>query len=228
MERQRPNGIRSRQMLGVLLGVVLGIVLGLAGNTATTYAQEATPTPGLSPEFLAAYDRLQERGGHPVPDRTGEDAQSAGGWPAASTWVVALLGVGGLAYGSLWGWRRLRWMGGHPLARSGEQIQIREERSLGPAQRLVLAQVGENLLLLGVTEQQITLLTRLDADSLAGEDEFAARLAQATATPQTPPPFVAADLSPEIPERVESLRALRRGVGFHAVTHSGMEAAGHV
>ncbi len=194
--------------------------------------QEPTPTAELSPEFLAAYERLRSRETDPASPEPGAGPSRDTALPALNTWLAALLVVGGLAYGGLWGWRRLR-SGGLAGRSPGRWIWVREERSLGAAQRLVLAQVGETSLLLGVTEQQITLLARFDAQALEAQDPegFAARLDQVL----SPEAAVALSFAgtdgpaePNVHERVEDLRSLRQGPqGRTAFSDFPSEVTGH-
>ncbi|GEM_PF-6648918 len=207
-------GVGPRVAAGLLVLAWIWLAWGGGSAQAAPAGQEPTPTTELSPEFVAAYERLWAREVGPPGPEPGPEPSREAPLPALSTWMAALLAVGGLAYGGLWGWRRLR--PGRGRGRSpGRWIWVREEQRLGAAQRLVLAQVGETALLLGVTEQQITLLARFDAQALESQDPegFAARLDQALASGPAGPFAFSGPAEPNVHERVEDLRALRQEPG---------------
>lgn len=75
-----------------------------------------------------------------------------------SYWVTRFLGGRGLLRGDLAGGKRGR-------------IRILEQQSLGREEKLVVAQVEEHCYLLGVTANQITLLSELPWDPEQGTQE---------------------------------------------------------
>lgn len=68
--------------------------------------------------------------------------------------------------------------------RLGGQIQVLSTLSLGMKEKLILVQVEEQRFLLGVTPQQITLISALDQSSATGEaPTFAQLMKTAEASP---------------------------------------------
>ncbi len=60
--------------------------------------------------------------------------------------------------------RLMRRGGGGFLTGSGQSMRLESRLSLGPKKWLVVARILDRRLVLGVTDQQITMLTELDAD----------------------------------------------------------------
>jgi flagellar protein FliO/FliZ len=91
--------------------------------------------------------------------------------------VLGLLLVVGLIFGLAWLLRRVQ--GASP--RNGQLIQLLGSRALGPRDRLLLVQVGNEQILLGITPGRITPLHVLKEpvqvpDSQNATPEFAQRL----------------------------------------------------
>ncbi|MBV4451861.1 MULTISPECIES: flagellar biosynthetic protein FliO [Pseudomonas] len=91
--------------------------------------------------------------------------------------VLGLLLVVGLIFALAWLMRRLQNAG----PGNGQVIEMIGSRALGPRDRLVLVQVGEEQILLGITPGRITplhvLKTPVDvAETKAATPEFAQRL----------------------------------------------------
>ncbi|MBC3304456.1 flagellar protein FliO/FliZ [Pseudomonas cedrina] len=91
--------------------------------------------------------------------------------------VLGLLLVVGLIFALAWLMRRVQSAG----AGNGQVIEMIGSRALGPRDRLVLVQVGEEQILLGITPGRITplhvLKTPVDvAETKAATPEFAQRL----------------------------------------------------
>ncbi len=75
--------------------------------------------------------------------------------------LVALAAVCGLA------WWLLRWGGRRALGHYGEgRVKVLERVSLDPRRSLFLVKLGERVLLLGASEQSLTVLAELRADEL--------------------------------------------------------------
>ena len=91
--------------------------------------------------------------------------------------VLGLLAVVALIFGLAWLMRRVQRIG----PGNGQVIELVGSRALGPRDRLVLVQVGEEQILLGITPGRITplhvLKTPVDAvKTEAATPEFAQRL----------------------------------------------------
>ncbi|MDQ0653193.1 flagellar biosynthetic protein FliO [Pseudomonas cedrina] len=91
--------------------------------------------------------------------------------------MLGLLLVVGLIFALAWLMRRVQSAG----AGNGQVIEMIGSRALGPRDRLVLVQVGEEQILLGITPGRITplhvLKTPVDvAETKAATPEFAQRL----------------------------------------------------
>jgi flagellar protein FliO/FliZ len=108
-------------------------------------------------------------------------AVAAAGPEAAGSAGQVLLGLAvvlGLIFGAAWFLRRL---GGLPLAGS-QTIQVLGGTSVGPRERVVLVQVGETQILLGVAPGRVQALHVLErplaAPAVAGDgaESFAGRL----------------------------------------------------
>lgn len=80
--------------------------------------------------------------------------------------VIALAAVIGLVLLCAFAARRL--MGGTVQGGSGNQIRVIAVRALGTRERLVLVEVGGEVTLLGVTQNQITSLREVPASVAEG------------------------------------------------------------
>lgn len=103
--------------------------------------------------------------------------------PSVGRLVLGLLVVLGLVVLLAWLLRQVqRWQ-----PRSGQIIQVLASQSLGPRERLVLVQVGEQQILLGIAAGQITPVHVLSTpipisnDSPNASPDFAQRLVEALA-----------------------------------------------
>jgi flagellar protein FliO/FliZ len=83
------------------------------------------------------------------------------GWSDLLRYGASFFFVIALLLALLWALKRLQ--GGALMARKHQQLQIIEALSLGPRQKLVLIQVADQRLLLGVTAGQIQTLATLPA-----------------------------------------------------------------
>lgn len=104
----------------------------------------------------------------------------AAAWSVALATSLRLMAVGGLAYLGLEALRRRLPVAG---ARPGARLQLVETRKLGPRQALHLVEVEGQRLLVGATEQHLTLLAAWNQEEATGEhSDFAPLLAQALPT----------------------------------------------
>jgi flagellar protein FliO/FliZ len=131
---------RRKQMV---LGVGAALALGLFGLTLLPAPRVAESVPGLVPE--------------PVND-----------WGLAARVLLNLGLVVGLIYGSLYLLRR--WQGGAPGARPARQLAVLETTRLAPRQAVHLLRVGERTLLIGATDQSVTLLAEMEPQAEAEAD----------------------------------------------------------
>lgn len=189
----------------------------ITADTFTAPRQEvslSTSTAGADPgaddelgaAFLSEYERLS--GGQPTADEANvvpSASATTGSW--ASTLIFSLLAVLGLAYVGIWGFKQftLRANGGAP-GLGGQRLSIQETQVLGPHQKLHLVRLGQEMLLIGATDQSITCLARYDADHL--DDNFDQHLEDAL-HPQSP-----ANQPVSLQESLEALRQVQhRGRG---------------
>ncbi len=109
-----------------------------------------------------------------------------------SDWQVALGVIGSLAlvvvtlYATLWGVKTfaLRKAG---VAGRTNLIRVWETVHLAPHRALHVVEVGGQLLLVGATDSQVSLVAELNREALTEHDPFGARLAQVMAQPATAP-----------------------------------------
>jgi len=88
-------------------------------------------------------------------------------------------------------------VGGRRLRGSGELVRVLHRQPLSRTTSVTVVTVGSRVLVLGGTEQQITLLAELDADELdelAGLDAFVAEQPVAAATTSSTPGALAGSL----------------------------------
>lgn len=77
-------------------------------------------------------------------------------------------------------------LGGHRLkGRAGSLVQVVHRQALSRGSAVAVVTVGSRVLLLGTTEQHVTLLTELDPDELA-DDATLAAVHEDEARPTTP------------------------------------------
>lgn len=204
------------RITGVAALLVLQMALSAGG--VRVYAQENGPTSGgagaqLPDTFLQEYDQIVA-GRNAAADDSRESAADSGSG-LASTLTVTLLVIAGLIYGGVWLLRQAKGAKGGLAAGAG-LLSVQESRQIGPNQKLHLVQLGEDILLLGATEQSISFLARYRADDLpesfaehlqtAGGPDPAGTGAALFATVLTPGPGILQD-------SLEQLRRLRPGSG---------------
>lgn len=80
--------------------------------------------------------------------------------------IASFLLVIGLLFATLWVLRR---MGGRSLRGHGGRIRVVESVWLAPRQRIALVRVDHQELLIGITQQQVSLLTVLQSDQASLE-----------------------------------------------------------
>jgi len=90
---------------------------------------------------------------------------------AATLKMFGVLGlILGLLIGAVWLLRRFMSRTGGPLALAGGELAVLAQYPLGPKKVLALVRVADEVLLLGVTEANINLLSRIE------DEAFLARL----------------------------------------------------
>jgi flagellar protein FliO/FliZ len=80
--------------------------------------------------------------------------------------IGSLLLVFGLLGGLLWGLKRLQTLNLRP-GLPGRRLEVLENLSLGPRQKIALVRVGEHQVLLGISAGQITALGQWPAGAPA-------------------------------------------------------------
>ena len=78
--------------------------------------------------------------------------------------VICIVVVLGMSY---WVTKFVAGRSGFGTRRSGKQIEILAQESIGRDQRLAVARVGEKYFVLGIAANNISLLTELDKDAAA-------------------------------------------------------------
>lgn len=155
--------LRLPRRLGVMLGAgALAAALFVAGSALAALpsgpsgAFPATLSQATATAHLNARSTAQ-----PAPAWMG---QAPGDGPLSGLIGLAVnLGIVlALLYGTLW---LLRRFGPAGLARQGRSIRVIESASLGQGRSLVVVEAGERRLLLGVTAQQISLVSELPAQA---------------------------------------------------------------
>lgn len=127
-----------------------------------------------------------------------------------SDWQMALGVIGSLAlvvvllYATLWGVKAFVLRKGGVAGRTS-LIRVWETVHLSPHRALHVIEVGGQLLLVGATDNQVSLVAELDREALAEHDPFGARLAQAMAQP--------ASVSPTHIDAAAALAGLRDAIG---------------
>ena len=109
-----------------------------------------SPASWLVLGWLAAAPAPSSPVSTPSSDRSFLDAAPAAGAASAAPWAWPLLAVGGLAAAAALAARRRQ--------AQPRRLQVVETHALGPKRSLVLARLGEELLLLGCSEAGVTLL----------------------------------------------------------------------
>jgi flagellar biogenesis protein FliO len=169
----------------------------------------------LGERFQAEYDRLAA--GNQEEDAGVERPANRDLSSILGTTLFSLAAVSALAYGGLWALRR---SGVRLLANPGQSLgvtgnadllAVRETRQLSPNQKLHLVQMGEEVLLLGATDQTITCLARYPAGQIPAT--FSDHLQAVTReTPFSPDGWSRAAPAPPgpMPTAQDSLAQLRR------------------
>jgi flagellar biosynthetic protein FliO len=80
--------------------------------------------------------------------------------------IASFVFVIGLLFATLWVLRR---MGGRSLRGQGGRITVVESVWLAPRQRIALVRIDDQELLIGITQQQISMLTVLQVDERSPE-----------------------------------------------------------
>ena len=226
---QRSRWSRRRTLItaaGALLLLYAGLLFALRGNaqaaepSASPAQESSTPTPAtgtdeapqengaVSPTFLAEFDRLagNEEEGASEPF-VAEERSTSG---LVSTLLFSLMLIVASIYGGVWLYRRYaKPTSANGLLLGGRLLSVQESQSIGPNQKLHLVRMGNELLLIGATEQNISFLARYDGDVTS--DSFADHL-QSAITPESEQSGSGLDLS-------DGLRRLR------GVNRSGMRGS---
>jgi len=147
-------------------------------QTASTPAPDNTGDGSVSPTFLAEFDRLANNDGVAVREEFGADAQNPTGM--MGTLAFSLLLIVALIYGGVWLYKRLMIQArGQQLPGGGPLLSVQESQAIGPNQKLHLVRMGDELLLIGATDQNISFLARYDGEQT--NDSFADHLQTALA-----------------------------------------------
>ena len=113
-------------------------------------------------------------------------AQSAYGLSSvAAQMALALLLLLGVIFAAFYVLRRFGPRLGLPLARKNTGLTFEGQLSLGPKRSVVLVRFLNKVMVLGVTEQSINLLTEID-DSHDRDTDFAAALEKADPPADSP------------------------------------------
>jgi len=187
-----PRGATQRLMALVLGGVLIGALYIAAGNgylrtgrqatrtdvTAGAAQADTSATTKQTPDngyFLPEYDTTPSWGDQP--------ADEPSGLAMAVSLVVKLGIVLATIYGTAWAIKRFRlWT--QPVLTNGQEIRVRETAHLAPQRALHLIEVQGRTLLIGTTEQNMSLITVLGD---AGAPPRAAVGAPAAAPPSLAP-----------------------------------------
>jgi len=152
---------------------LLGVALLVGGELTTTYANvspllsNADVTPAIvgtaqvtpKPTLLPDYGQMQPATPEVTPSGFMDWKDTLG--------LLAKLGVVVLViYGSLWALRVVLFQR-RPLTGQSTFVQVRESIPLAPNRMLYLVELGSKMLLLGATEQQISLLGEVNKGELA-------------------------------------------------------------
>lgn len=160
-----------------------------AEPTAIAEQRESDPEEGVlaegavSPGLLAEFDRLAADSEPAAQEQFGGDTPGQSG--AVSTIFASLLLIVAAIYGGVWLYRRYTGGGAQGgLAVGGGLLAVQESHAIGPNQKLHLVRVGEELLLIGATDQSISFLARCDGQQ-ADSGGFSSHLQNAMSTEQS-------------------------------------------
>ncbi len=188
-----PGGTTQRLTALVLGGVLIAALYVVAGNgylqtgrlaagtdvTAGAVQPDRPATTKQTPNdgyLLPEYDATPSWGDQP----TGEES----GLALAVSLVVKLGIVLAAIYGTAWAIKRFR-LFTQPVLTNGQEIRVMETAHLAPQRALHLIEVQGQTLLIGTTEQNMSLITVLG-------DTAATRQPRVSAPASTPPPLVPA------------------------------------
>lgn len=200
MDRHKWSRRRTLAMsAAVLLALYVSLLWATGGNAATAPQAEGPTLPALpqpavppqpateptpaasadgavSPALLAEFDRLASNQGAVATDGFGESAQNPSG--IVGTMTLSLLLILGAVYAGVWLYKRRGTPSGTDgLLPDGRLLAVQESQSIGPNQKLHLVRMGDELLLIAATEQNITFLARYDGET--ANDSFADHLRSA-------------------------------------------------
>lgn len=99
-------------------------------------------------------------------------------WSSVGRLAIALIVVVALIWGTLWLAKRA--MSGRLMGKSESPVRILERCHLAPKRSVDVVSVGNRILVLGVTEHSIGLLTELNPGDLPENKSFASTLKQKT------------------------------------------------
>jgi len=172
------TGLALLLLYAGLLSAVQGRAIAAPPQAAVAPQSAPTPQPApaqadessVSPALLAELERLQ--GGGAIDSRA-FGPESAEQNNPAGTLLFSLLLIAGAVYGGVWLYKR--YSGNLTAAQSGGRLlAVQESQAIGPNQKLHLVRLGDELLLIGATEQNISFLARFDGD--ANDASFAEHL----------------------------------------------------
>ncbi|MBX3052716.1 MAG: flagellar biosynthetic protein FliO [Caldilineaceae bacterium] len=169
---------------------------------APTVTPEAADEGVVSPALLAEFDRLADKDGAAVREELGGESTESSNLP--STMIFSLLLIVAAIYGGVWLYKRYGRPGsGEGLLAGGRLLAVQESQSIGPNQKLHLVRMGDEVLLIGATDQNISFLARYDGE--VASSSFADQLRSAV-TPESGAVGNSLDLN----EGLQRLRGLGR------------------
>lgn len=156
-------------------------------DNAPAALRQAEPTPAaeagdVSPALLAEFDRLAADSEPAAQEQFG--AENPGQSGAVSTIFASLLLIVAAIYGGVWLYRRYAGGAQGGVAVGGGMLAVQESHAIGPNQKLHLVRVGEELLLIGATDQSISFLARCDGEQ-TDSGGFSSHLQSAMTTEQS-------------------------------------------
>lgn len=207
------KGRLSRRQIGIvalgIIGLLYTVLLTSVDHSASAaqapalpqQSTTATPVPAdaLGPEFMTEFQRLSAA----PTDSAATSADTTAAIPGSfgGSLIMALVLVLGLAYAALWGYKQFILRPQNSDRDNSTFLSIQETQSLGTAQKLHLVRLGEEMLLLGATDHNITLLARYGAEQFEQPFDEHLKAAQSATTSQS-------SLLQSVPLQ-ESLQALR-------------------
>ncbi len=211
------GNLSPRQIGMVALGIIGLLYTVLITNVDQTASaaphpapiqQSGAPTPAatedsLGNEFLNEYQRLSNA---PADANAAEpeSAATASGSLGGSL-IMAVLLVGGLAYAGIWGYKQITLRQKGTVKMGGTLLSVQETQPIGTNQNLHLVRLGEEMLLIGATDQTITLLARYGAEQFEGsfDDHLQAAQRPTSAKAAAPQPV-------PLEESLQELRKVQR------------------